>query len=38
MTPVSFPYRNMGTIRESHPQNNANKKELIPNYFWIGKE
>ncbi|HNX02853.1 MAG TPA: hypothetical protein PKM71_04240, partial [Candidatus Cloacimonas sp.] len=37
MTLVSFPYRDMGKIRESHPWYSANKKEFINNQIWDGK-
>ena len=33
MTPISFPYRDMGMIWESHPLDNAKKKEFIHNYL-----
>ena len=33
MTPISFPYRDMGMIWESHPLDNAKKQEFIHNYF-----
>ena len=33
MTPISFPYRDMGMIWESHPLHNAKKQEFIHNYF-----
>jgi len=33
MTPISFPYRDMGMIWESHLLHNAKKKEFIHNYF-----
>jgi len=38
MTPVSFPYRDMGTIRESHPPHSGKTQELINNYFVVDKE
>jgi len=38
MTPVSFPYRDMGTIRESHPPHIAKKQELINKYLVAEKE
>jgi len=42
MIPVSFPYRDMGTIRESHPQHNAKKQVLVcfdskPILLWFAK-
>jgi len=37
MTLVSFPYWDMGKIRESHPWYSANKKKLINKYFGDGK-
>ena len=33
MTPISFPYRDMGMIWESHLLHNAKKQEFIQNYF-----
>ncbi len=37
MIPVSFSYRDMGTIWESHSRHNAKKQELINNYLGNGK-
>ena len=33
MTPISFPYRDMEMIWESHLLHNAKKQEFIHNYF-----
>ncbi|OQC35679.1 MAG: hypothetical protein BWX63_02298 [Bacteroidetes bacterium ADurb.Bin041] len=33
MTPISFPYRDMGMIWESHPPYSAKKQELLNNNF-----